>query len=117
VPFLTYSPGAQGAFYIAGLTGHLGLVAAVAYATQAVRSGYPGVDRHTAKSVRLLASGAAVALVATLLLGRDLVLYTALWQQVNLAALGVAVALAAAAVWVVRGVDSRREAADAVGAD
>lgn len=102
VPFVTYSPGAQAGFYITGLTGHLALVATVAYATEAVRSGYTGMDRSTAGTIRLLAAGSMVALVATLLLGRDLVLYTAVWQQINLVALGVAVVLAVGAAWVVR---------------
>ncbi len=117
VPFITYSPGAQASFYVAGLAGHLGLVATVAYATEAVRSGYSGVDRSVASVVRTLAAGAMAALVITLLLGRDLVLYTTLWQQINLFALGAAVVLAAAAVWVARGVDMRRETTDPISAD
>jgi len=64
---------------VTGLAGHLGLVAAIAYATEAVRTGYAGLDRSTAKTVRLLAAGSMAALVGTLLLGRDLVLYTAFW--------------------------------------
>jgi len=77
---------------VTGLAGHLGLVAAIAYATEAVRTGYAGLDRSTAKTVRLLAAGSMAALVGTLLLGRDLVLYTAFWQRLNLVALGVAAA-------------------------
>ena len=117
VPFVTYSPGAQAGFYVTGLAGHLGLVATVAFATEAVRSGYAGVSRSTAATVRLLAAGAMVALVATLLLGRDLVLYTAVWEQANLAALGVAAALAAGAAWVARGADGAEPATDPIGGD
>ena len=117
VPFVTYSPGAQAGFYITGLAGHLGLVATVAFATEAVRSGYAGVSRSTAATVRLLAAGAMIALVATLLLGRDLVLYTAVWEQANLAALGVAAALAAGAAWVARGADGAEPATDPIGGD
>ena len=102
VPFLTYSPGAQAWFYVAGLTAHLGLIAAVVYATEAMGGDYADVDAPTARTTRVLAGGALAFLVATLLLGRDLVLYTTFWQQVNLVALGGAVALAAGAVWVVR---------------
>jgi len=91
---------------VTGLAGHLGLVAAIAYATEAVRTGYAGLDRSTAKTVRLLAAGSMAALVGTLLLGRDLVLYTAFWQRLNLVALGVAATLAIGAAWTVRGLGS-----------
>ena len=106
VPFVTYSPGAQAGFYATGLAGHLGLVATVAYATEAVRAGYSGFDRGTAKTVRLLAAGAMVGTVGTLLLGRDLVLYTAFWQRINLVALGAAAALALGAAWAAKRLDS-----------
>jgi len=117
VPFVTYSPGAQAGFYAAGLAGHLGLVATVAFATEAVRSGYAGVSRDAAGTARLLAAGATAALVATLLLGRDLVLYTAAWERLNLVALGVAVALAAGAAWVARGADEVRDGSAPIGGD
>ncbi|WP_435093278.1 COX15/CtaA family protein [Halorubrum sp. N11] len=117
VPFVTYSPGAQAAFYATGLAGHLGLVATVAYATEAVRTGYAGFSRATAKTVRLLAAGSMTALVGTLLLGRDLVLYTAFWQRLNLVALGVAAALALGAAWVVRGADGVRDGSAPIGGD
>jgi len=117
VPFVTYSPGAQAGFYATGLAGHLGLVATVAFATEAARSGYAGVSRSAAGTIRLLAAGAMTALVATLLLGRDLVLYTAVWEQANLAALGVAVALAAGAAWVARGADGAGTATEPIGGD
>jgi cytochrome c oxidase assembly protein subunit 15 len=57
------------------------------------------------------------ALVGTLLLGRDLVLYTTTWQQINLAALGVAVALAAGAAWTLRGTDGVRDDSVPIGGD
>ncbi|TKX59420.1 cytochrome oxidase assembly [Halorubrum sp. SS7] len=117
VPFLTYAPPAQAAFYITGLAGHLGLVATVAYATEAVRGGYDGLDAGTAGTIRALAVGSMGALVGTLLLGRDLVLYTAVWQQVNLVALGVAIALAAGAAWTLRGADETRDGAAPIGGD
>ncbi|EMA67528.1 cytochrome oxidase assembly [Halorubrum aidingense JCM 13560] len=117
VPFVTYSPGAQAAFYVTGLAGHLGLVATVAYATEAVGSGYAGVDRDAVGTVRTLAAGSMAALIVTLLLGRDLVLYTSLWQQFNLVALGVAVALAAGAAWVVRSIDGTQATAEPIAGD
>jgi cytochrome c oxidase assembly protein subunit 15 len=117
VPFVTYSPGAQAAFYVTGLAGHLGLVATIAYTTEAVAAGYAGVDRDTASTVRTLAAGSMTALLVTLLLGRDLVLYTTLWQQFNLVALGVAVALAAGAAWVARSIDRTQATAGPVTGD
>ena len=89
----------------------------MAFATEAVRSGYAGVSRSTAGTVRLLAAGAMAALVVTLLLGRDLVLYTAVWEQLNLAALGVAAALAAGAAWVARGADGTEPTTEPIGGD
>ena len=117
VPFVTYSPGAQAGFYITGLAGHLGLVATIAYATEAVRGGYPGIDHSTARAVRAFAVGSMVALVVTLLLGRDLVLYTRVWQQINLVALGLALVCAVGAAWVVRGADGTERRATPVGGD
>lgn len=118
VPFLTYAPPAQAAFYVTGLAGHLGLVATIAYATEATRNRYDGLDAGTAGTVRALAAGSMAALVGTLLLGRDLVLYTATWQQINLVALGVAVALAAGAAWTLRGVDDEmRDGTAPIGGD
>jgi len=114
---VTYSPGAQAGFYVTGLARPLGLVAAIAYATEAVRTGYAGLDRSTAKTVRLLAAGSMAALVGTLLLGRDLVLYTAFWQRLNLVALGVAATLAIGAAWTVRGLGSEGTTADPVRGD
>jgi len=117
VPFLTYAPPAQAAFYVTGLAGHLGLVATVAYATGAIRSGYDGLNADTAGTVRALGAGSMAALVGTLLLGRDLVLYTTTWERINLAVLGVAIALAAAAVLTLRGSDEIRDGSVPIGGD
>jgi len=117
VPFLTYAPPAQAAFYVTGLAGHLGLVATVAYATGAIRSGYDDLDADTAGTVRALGVGSMAALVGTLLLGRDLVLYTTTWERINLAVLGVAIALAAAAVLTLRGSDEIRDGSVPIGGD
>ena len=117
VPFLTYAPPAQAAFYITGLAGHLGLVAPVAYATEAVRGAYGDIDAGTAGTVRALAVGSGGALVGTLLLGRDLVLYTVTWQRINLVALGVAVALAAGAAWALRDPDASGPTSEPIGGD
>jgi cytochrome c oxidase assembly protein subunit 15 len=117
VPFVTYSPGAQAGFYVTGLAGHLGLVATVAFATEAARSGYAGLSRATAGRVRLLAAGAMAALVVTLLLGRDLVFYTPVWARINLVALGAAAALAASAAWAARGADGAGTATEPIGGD
>jgi cytochrome c oxidase assembly protein subunit 15 len=117
VPFVTYAPAAQGGFYVTGLAGHLGLVATVAYATEAIRTEYVGMSRSTARTVRLLAAGSMVALVGTLLLGRDLVPYTAFWEQVNLAALGVAAALAVGAVVALRSSGQSEPASEPIGGD
>ncbi len=102
VPFLTYSPGAQAWFYVAGLLAHLGLLAAVVYSTEATWGGYDGLPVDAARTIRTLAGGSMLLLVGTLLLGRDLVLYTTFWQQVNLVALGGALACAGVATWLLR---------------
>ena len=117
VPFLTYAPPAQAAFYVTGLAGHLGLVATIAYATEAVRRGYDGLDAGAAGTVRALGAGSMAALVGTLLLGRDLVLYTATWQRINLVALGVAAALAAGAAWTLRAPDASGATSEPIGGD
>ncbi|WP_418282803.1 COX15/CtaA family protein [Halorubrum sp. DTA98] len=117
VPILTYSPGAQAWFYVAGLGAHLGLLAAVVYATEATTDGYVGLSPSAARNVRRLAAGSMVLLVGTLLLGRDLVLYTTFWQQVNVVALAGAVAFAGAAAWTVRSADGDSANAAPVGGD
>jgi cytochrome c oxidase assembly protein subunit 15 len=117
VPFLTYAPPAQAGFYVTGLAGHLGLVATVAYATEAARGAYGGIDAGTAGTVRALAAGSMAALTGTLLLGRDLVFYTATWQRINLVALGLAAALAAGAAWALRDPDASGPASEPIGGD
>ena len=117
VPFVTYSPGAQGAFYIAGLIAHLGLVAVLVATTDGIRGEYAGIDPSSARTVRALAAGSMAALVTTLLLGRDLVLYDAFWQQVNLVALGTTIAFAIGAAWVFRSADPVSGTSTPVGGD
>jgi cytochrome c oxidase assembly protein subunit 15 len=117
VPLLTYSPGGQAAFYVAGLSAHLGLVATLVVATEAREGGVGGLAPATASTVRRLAAGSMAALVATLLLGRDLVLYTVAWQRLNLVALALALALAAGAAWVRRGSDATTGRSTPVGGD
>ncbi|WP_435161360.1 COX15/CtaA family protein [Halorubrum sp. SY-15] len=108
VPLLTYAPGAQAAFYLAGLSAHLGFVAALVSTTEGMNGTAVGIHASTARAVRRLTAGATGAFVVTLLLGRDWVLYTATWQWVNLLALGVAFVLAATAAWLVWGADTAR---------
>ena len=108
VPLLTYAPGAQAAFYLAGLSAHLGFVAALVSTTEAMNGTAAGIHASTAQAVRRLTAGATGAFVVTLLLGRDWVLYTATWQWVNLIALGAAFVLAATAAWLVWGADTAR---------
>ena len=117
VPFVTYSPGAQAAFYIAGLAAHLGLIVAMVGATAGVRGERTDIDASTARTVRTLAAGSMAALVTTLLLGRDLVLYDAVWQQINLVALGAALALVLGAAWVLRSAESVSGTPTPVGGD
>ena len=108
VPLLTYAPGAQAAFYLAGLSAHLGFVGALVSTTEAIHGTAVGIQASTARVVRRLTAGATGAFVVTLLLGRDWVLYTATWQWVNLLALGAAFVLAATAAWLVWGADTVR---------
>ena len=65
----------------------------------------------------LRAAGAMVALIATLLLGRDLVLYTTTWQRVTLVALGAAVVLVAGAARTLRDADAVTGRSTPVGGD
>ena len=117
VPLLTYSPGAQAGFYVAGLTAHLGLVATVAYATEAVRGEYGGSDRTTAAKIRLLAAGGVTALVLTLLLGRDLVLYVSPWPEINLVAIGAALVCTIATAWIARDISLANSRVEPISAD
>lgn len=122
VPLVTYSPGAQAAFYVTSLSAHLGLLTVVVAATARLSSergteGVDGLAGRSARTVRRFAGGSMALLVVTLLLGRDLVLYTATWRTANLVALAGAVALAAAAAWAARGVPSESATLSAVGSD
>ncbi len=117
VPLFTYSPGAQAAFYLAGLSAHLGLLAVVAATTEAAMGGASGLTRSTARRVRTLAAASMAALVATLLLGRDLVLYTVVWRRANLVALALAFAFAMAAAWMLRDADTVSGPSTPVGGD
>ncbi len=117
VPLVTYSPGAQATFYVAGLAAHLGLVTALVAATAGIRGEDATIDPSTARTVRTLVAGSMAALVTTLLLGRDLVLYDAFWQQVNLAALGASLVLAFGAAWVLRSADAVSNPSMPIGGD
>jgi len=87
VPLLTYSTGAQAWFYAVSLVTVCGLLAAVYW--------LGGVDRLA----RWLAAGALGVLFVTLLLGRDLVLYTSAVQQLNFGLYLLCVGLVAAGLW------------------
>ena len=117
IPLLTYSSGAQAAFYLAGLSAHIGLLTVVAATTEATVGGISGFGRSTARRVRGLAAGSMAALVATLLLGRDLVLYTAVWRRANLVLLALAFSLAVAAAWMLRDANTVSGASTPVGGD
>ncbi|MFO7834796.1 MAG: COX15/CtaA family protein [Halohasta sp.] len=90
VPLLSYSPGAQAWFYAVSLLAVGALLAALVWV--------PAVDRLG----RWLAGSALGALLVTMLLGRDLVIYTATVQQVNFALYLLALGLVAAAGWRLR---------------
>lgn len=93
VPILTYSPGAQAWFYAVSLAGYLALLSAVVDTFE--REPIP--DAARVRGAVLVAIG---LLVGTLLLGRDLVLYDATWQLVNLIALAGALSGVVAAAWL-----------------
>ncbi|WP_280535917.1 COX15/CtaA family protein [Halopenitus sp. POP-27] len=99
VPLVTYSPGAQAAFYLWSLVGFLGLLAL------ALRTPATTIADQTARRVRTLAAVALAALFVTLLLGRDLVIYPGFWESVNRLLLAVVVVATAAARWTLAGVD------------
>jgi len=90
VPFVTYSPGAQAWFYGFALATHFALLAAAVLALAAGR-----------RPAAAVAGVAIAALFATMLLGRDLVLYTPTWETVNRVTLAAALLAAAAGFWVV----------------
>ena len=89
VPLVTYSPGAQAWFYGFALAAHFALLAAIVAAL--------ATDRSAAATI----GGVAIAaLFATMLLGRDLVLYTPTWRVVNQVTLAAAVLAAAGGFWL-----------------
>ncbi len=91
VPLVTYSPGAQAAFYLCSVVGYLGLLALV------LRTPAAAIPDRTARRVRTLAAVGLAALFVTLLLGRDLVIYPGFWEGVNRVLLAVVVVATAAA--------------------
>jgi len=90
VPLLSYSTGAQAWFYAVSLVAVCGLLAAIYW--------LDGVDRVG----RWLAAGGLGVLFVTLLLGRDLVLYTAAIRQLNFGLYLLCVGVAAAGLWRLR---------------
>jgi cytochrome c oxidase assembly protein subunit 15 len=88
VPLVPYAPAAQATFVGVGLAGYASLVAAVRW--------LPGRS-----SARVLGFAAAAAVLVALVLGRDVVLYTATAQAVNAAALALAVTFAVVAAVLV----------------
>ena len=90
VPLLTYSTGAQAWFYTVSLVAFFGLLAAVVWLDD--------VDRIA----RWLAAGALSVLFVTLLLGRDLVMYTGTIQQLNFGLYLLCVGLTAAGLWRIK---------------
>jgi len=87
VPLLTYSPGAQAWFYAVSLVAIAGLLAAVYWLSDADRLG------------QWLAASALGVLFVTLLLGRDLVMYTDTIQQLNFGLYLLCVGLTVAGLW------------------
>lgn len=106
VPLLTYSPGAQAWFYAFALGAHLALLAATTWAFAG------GRDRLAA-----VGAGALAALFATMLLGRDLVLYTTTWETINQGTLLVAVGAALVGYLLARGSDTSSASIEPVGGD
>ncbi len=90
VPLLTYSTGAQAWFYAVSLVAVCGLLAAIYW--------LDGVDRRG----RWLAAGAFGTLFVTLLLGRDLLLYTSTVRQLNFGLYLLTVGLVAVGFWQLR---------------
>ena len=86
LPVVPYVPAAQATFVGVGLAGYASLVAAARWLP----------DRPVERGLSLLAAGAAVV---ALVLGRDLLVYTAQVRLVNAVALAVAVGAAALAAW------------------
>jgi len=91
VPLLSYSPGAQAWYYAVSLVAVGALLAAVFWLST--------VDRIGAR----LAGGALAVQFGVMLLGRDLVLYTAAVQRINFALYLLALGIVAAVGWRLRG--------------
>src|SRR6056297_65617 len=91
VPLLQYSPGAQAWYYAVSLVAVVALLAAVFWLST--------VDRIGAR----LAGGALAVQFGVMLLGRDLVLYTAVVQRINFALYLLALGIVAAVGWRLRG--------------
>ncbi|MFQ3476129.1 cytochrome oxidase assembly protein [Halonotius sp. F2-221B] len=87
VPLLEYSVGAQAWYYAVSLVAVVGLLATVHWLT--------GVDRLG----RQLAGVALGIVVATMLIGRDLIVYTPTVQLLNFGLYVAAVVLVAAGLW------------------
>ena len=90
VPLLSYSPGAQAWFYAVSLLAVGALLAALVW--------LPTTD----KPGRWLAGSALGVLLVTMLLGRDLVVYTTAVQRLNFALYLLTLGLVAAAGWRLR---------------
>ncbi len=91
LPLLTYSPGAQGWFYIFALGAGFGLLAAAFWSV-----------RRDRRRVSRASAVALVGLFVTLLLSRDLVLYTNTWQSIHLGVVAVTLLATGAALWFAR---------------
>ena len=98
LPILDYTPTAQAAFYGTALLTYALLVAATVWLGRAGRARF-----------RPLTVGALGALVVAMLLGRDLVYYTATVRLVNVAAVVVALGLVAASAYALRSDDARSD--------
>ena len=95
VPLLNYSPGAQAWYYAVSLVAVSALLAAVVWLSTVDQRG------------RWLAGGALAVQFGVMLLGRDLVVYTAAVQRLNFALYLLTVGLVAAAGWRLRnGIES-----------
>jgi len=90
VPLLSYSPGAQAWFYAVSLVAVGALLAAVVWLSP--------IDRLGTR----LAGGALGVLLVTMLLGRDLVVYTSTVEEINFVLYVLAVSVVAAAGWRLR---------------
>ena len=87
VPLLQYSPGAQAWFYTTSLVAFVALIAALSWSDS--------TDRPSA----WLAGGALSMLFVTMLIGRDLVLYTSTVQLFNFGLYLAAVGTVAVGLW------------------